>query len=402
MPNYQYEAAEQNTGKISHGHIDAESERNARQLLRTQGLIPLKISSSQSARTTWSFGRARLRGSELAWLTRQLANLLEAGLTLESTLTAALEQADRKPVSSLLAAIRADVRAGHRLSDAMTAHPREFPALYRGLIEAGESSGELASVMSRLANYLDTRQTTQNRLATALIYPALVTLVALAMVLFLLTNVVPQVVGAFTHTHQRLPWATELLLAISDYVQHWGWQTALLLGTLLLAAKFALRNPAIRKGWDARMLGIPVAGRYIRETNTERFASTMSILIGSGVPLLLALESSRKTLSNTHLQSCVEDATERVRQGNTLYAALQAQKVFPPILLYLVESGERTGKLSELLERAASTLAAEVQQRTTRLTAILEPMATLVMGALVLFIVLAIMLPIIEINQLVQ
>ncbi|AWB34407.1 type II secretion system inner membrane protein GspF [Orrella marina] len=402
MPNYQYEAADQVSGKLSQGQIDAESERNARQQLRAKGLIPLKITPGQTSRSALSPGRARLRSSELGWLTRQFANLLDAGLTLEATLTAALEQADRKPVAHMLAAIRADVRAGHRLSDALSAHPKEFPAIYRGLIEAGESSGELPKVMSRLANYLDSRHATQNKLVTALIYPALVTMVALVMVLFLLTHVVPQVVGAFTQTQQRLPWATEVLLGVSHYVQHWGWQSALVILAGMLATRLLLRDPRARRRWDTKLLGLPVLGRYIQEVNTERFASTLAILVGSGVPLLMALESSRKTLTNTQLQAAIGDTTERVRQGSTLYSALQAQKAFPPILVHLVESGERTGQLPELLERAAITLSSEVQQRTSRLAAVLEPLATLIMGALVLFIVLAIMLPIIEINQLVQ
>lgn len=402
MPNFQYEAADQITGKLSQGQIDAESERNARQQLRAKGLIPLKITPGQTSRLIGSPARARLRSSELGWLTRQFANLLDAGLTLEATLTAAIEQSDRKPVTNMLAAIRADVREGHRLSDALSAHPKEFPAIYRGLIEAGESSGELPRVMARLANYLDSRHATRNKLVTALIYPALVTLVALVMVLFLLTHVVPQVVGAFAQTKQNLPWATEVLLALSHYVAHWGWQTALVILMTLITGRLLLRDPRARKRWDARLLRLPILGRYILEVNTERFASTLAILVGSGVPLLTALESSRKTLTNTHLQAAIEDATERVRQGSALCTALQTQKAFPPILLHLIESGERTGKLPELLERASVTLSSEVQQRTSRMAAVLEPLATLIMGALVLFIVLAIMLPIIEINQLVQ
>lgn len=401
MPSYDYEAAHQVSGRIERGVIEADSERHARQQLRARELLPLAV-QAQAQRTAGARAtRRRMNRYELGWVNRQLAALLGAGLTLESALTAVMEQADRKAVAELLLAVRSDVRAGHRLCDAMAAHPREFPATHRALIEAGEQSGELAQVMQRLADYSESQDALRSKMLTALLYPAIVTLVAVGIIIFLLTHVVPQVVGAFAQTRQELPWLTRLLLAVSDFAtQHGGWLVLALAGAALLG-RWALRYPATRLVWHSRLLRLPLVGRFIQGVNTERFAATLAILSASGVPLLKALEASGRTLANIRLQQAVDEATRQVREGSTLAAALRRQKVFPPMLIHLIESGEHTGKLPLMLEGAARTLAADLELRAARLAAILEPLLTLLMGGLVLFVVLAIMLPIIEINQMV-
>lgn len=403
MPSYQFEAADA-AGRIERGLIDADSERGARQQLRARGLVPLSVKwvagGHNAARRTLT--GSRLRDGELGGLSRQLAGLLAAGLPLETALTAVLEQAERRHVAHVVAAVRADIRAGHRLCDAMAAHPRDFPPIYCALIEAGEQSGELPEVMERLANHIESRGDLRNKILTAFIYPAIVTIVAIAVVIFLLSYVVPQVVNAFVHTQQTLPLLTRAMLATSAFVREWGLLT-LLATTLLFAAwRWTLRMPAARLAWHERVLHLPLAGRYVLGVNTARYAATLAILTNSGVSLLPALEAAQRTLSNERLRAASKDAIKRVREGSALAAALQAQQVFPPLLIHMIGSGERTGELPAMLDRAARTLSSELERRALTLTALLEPAMTLIMGGIVLVIVLAVMLPIIEINQLIR
>jgi len=402
MPTYEYEAADA-AGHIERGLIDAESERNARQLLRARGLLPLSLKSAQQRGGTGrSFGAARLRNTELGWLTRQLAGLLDAGLPLEQALSASMEQAERRHVAQVLTHVRADIRAGHRLCDALAAHPRDFPPIYCALVEAGEHSGELPQVMERLASHIESRGALRSKILTAFIYPAIVTLVAIAVVIFLLSYVVPQVITAFSHTQQTLPLLTRMMLAVSDFIRNWGALTALTGVALFAAWRWTLRAPSARLAWHTRVLRLPLLGRYVLGLNTARYAATLAILVGSGVSLMAALEAARRTLGNERLRLAAEEAARMVREGATLATALQSQKVFPPLLIHMIGSGERTGELPAMLERAAATLSAELERRALALTAALEPAMTLLMGAIVLVIVLAVMMPIIEINQLIQ
>ena len=402
MPSYQYEAADE-AGKIERGLIDADTERNARQILRSRGLLPLSLRPTGGARAAGGLpGGPRISDADLGWLTRQLAGLLAARLPLEAALSATLEQAERRHVAHALAAVRADVRAGHRLCDAMAARPRDVPSVYRALIEAGEQSGELSQVMEKLADYIESRGALRNKVLTAFIYPAIVTVTAIAIVIFLLSYVVPQVVGAFAQTQQALPLLTRIMLSASAFLRDWGALAALALALLFAGWRWYLRHPPARLAWHARVLRLPLLGRFVLGVNTARYASTLAILTSSGVPLLAALDAARRTLSNDRLGLAVEDAARRVREGSPLAPALQAQKAFPPLLIHLIGSGERTGELPAMLERAARTLSNELERRALAMTALLEPLMTLVMGGIVLFIVLAVMLPIIEINQMIR
>ncbi|MFC4299553.1 type II secretion system inner membrane protein GspF [Castellaniella hirudinis] len=401
MPSYQYEAVDA-AGREERGRIEADSERGARQMLRHRGLLPLSVVEARRRGSAGIDVRARLRDAELGWLTRQLASLLAARLPLEAALRATLEQAERPQVARVLAAVCDDVRAGLRLGQALDAHPRDFPDIYRALVDAGEQSGDLDRVLERLADYLETRGALRNKVLTAFIYPGIVTVVSVAIVIFLLSYVVPQVVGAFTQAHQALPWLTRVLLAASAGAQAWGLWLIAGLALVLALWRLRLRSPAARLAWHARLLRLPVLGRYIQGVDVARFAATLAILTGSRVPLLESLEASGRTLRNRKLRAAAADAARWVREGGALAQALQAQKVFPPLLIHLVGSGERTGELPAMLERAAKALAADLERRALTLTAVLEPVMILAMGAMVLVIVLAVMMPIIEINQLIQ
>ncbi|MER1967080.1 type II secretion system inner membrane protein GspF [Castellaniella sp. GW247-6E4] len=400
MPSYQYEAVDA-AGRGERGMVDADSERGARQTLRARGLVPLSVVETRRRSARSGLAGARIGDADLGWFTRQLASLLAASLPLEAALRATLEQAQRRHVARVLALVRDDVRAGLRFGQALAAHPRDFPEIYRALVDAGEQSGDLVQVLERLADYIESRSALRNKVLTAFIYPGMVTLVSIGIVIFLLSYVVPQVVGAFAHAHQTLPLLTRAMLAASAFARDWGLASALGLALAFTLWRLRLRNPAARLAWDARVLRLPVLGRYALGVDVARFSATLAILTGSGVPLLAALEASRRTLGNHRLRAAVADATSRVREGGPLAQALQVQKVFPPLLVHLVGSGERTGELPMMLTRAATVMSTELERRAMTMTAVLEPLMILVMGGIVLLIVLAVMLPIIEINQLV-
>jgi len=402
MPSYQYEASNA-AGRVERGLVDADTERNARQILRSRGLLPLSLKAAGGrGKTDRILKGPSISDADLGWLTRQLAGLLAARLPLEAALSATLEQAERQHVAHALASVRADIRAGHRLGVALAARPRDFPPIYRALVDAGEQSGDLSQVMEKLADYIESRGALRNKILTAFIYPLIVTVVSIAIVVFLLSYVVPQVVGAFNQAHQTLPLLTRLMLAASGFVQEWGLAAAAGLALVFALWRWRLRHPAARLAWHARVLRLPLFGRYVLGVNTARYAATLGILTSSGVPLLAALEAAGRTLGNDRLRLAVDEATRRVREGSPLAPALAAQKVFPPLLIHLIGSGERTGELPAMLERAARTLSDELERRATTLTALLEPLMILIMGGIVLLIVLAVMMPIIEINQMIQ
>ena len=292
--------------------------------------------------------------------------------------------------------------AGHRLADAFAQFPLEFPEVYRATVAAGEESGDLAQIMERLADYIEERQALRGRILAAFVYPAVVTVVAAAIVVFLMTYVVPQVVEVFKQTRQALPWPTRALLATSEILRAGGLWIALGLVLAAFGLQRWLSRPGPKAAWDALALRLPVVGRMLRSINTARFASTLAILTAAGVPLLRALEAARATLSNAVLARAVSEAITAVREGSTLARALGAAKVFPPMLVHLAASGEATGELASMLQRAANNLAREVERRALLLTTLLDPLLILAMGALVLGIVLAVLMPIMEINQLVR
>lgn len=415
MAAFRYEALT-DAGKSERGVIEADSPRQARALVRARGLAPLAvevISGEDAGRGGQPRRlRGRLRTGELALATRQLASLLAAGLPLERALSALIEQSERAHVRDVLAAVRTDVLEGNTFAAALERHQRDFPDIYRALVAAGEQSGDLGLVMDKLATYIEERNALTSKVLLAFTYPAVVTVVALLVVTGLVTYVVPQVVSVFDQTKQKLPLLTVLLIALSDVLRSYGW--ALALGAIGAgwAVRAALKRPALRLAWDARLLKLPVVGRLVQSLNTARFASTLAILVGGGVPILKALEAGAQTMGNVAMRRDVEAAVVRVREGSPLARALaagaepgpdgRARGSFPPVLIHLIASGEQTGNLPDMLNRAAQGQADELSRRTLMLTSLLEPALIVAMAAVVLVIVLAVLLPIIEINQLVR
>jgi general secretion pathway protein F len=406
MPAFRYEAVDA-AGATKKGVVNADSARSARSDLRSQGLVPIKVDAIESqvdasgATARRGFGE-KLSTTELALFTRQLASLLEAGLPLEQAFTALLEQAERQYVRDLVASIRSEVMGGSSLSDALSRHPRDFQEIYRALVASGEQIGQLSRVLSRLADYIERRNALVQKVKLAFTYPAIVTVVAFLIVIFLLTYVVPQIVSVFANTKQKLPLLTVIMLAISDFVRSYGFAV---LG-ILIAAGFVVRrmlqNPDIKLRWHTWLLTAPLYGKFERSLNTSRFASTLAITTGSGVPILRALETSRDTLSNVAMRQLVEQASDSVREGASLARSLSAQKHFPPMLIHMIRAGEITGELPAMLDRAASAQESDLERRTLTIAGLLEPMLILAMGVVVLLIVLAVLMPIIEINQLVR
>ncbi|TWG83095.1 type II secretion system protein F (GspF) [Cupriavidus gilardii J11] len=405
MPAFRYEAVDA-VGKTDRGVIEADSAKQARTQLRTRGLTPLTVdvlgSAAPAARGAASgFGR-RLSTQELALFTRQLASLIVAGLPLDEALGALADQAERAYVHELLASVRAEVMGGSALSVALMQHPRDFPDIYRALVSAGEHSGHLGLVLEKLAGYIETRNQLTGKIRLAFTYPAIVTVVAFAIVIFLLSYVVPQVVSVFANTKQKLPLLTVIMLALSDFVRAWWWAALGVIALVALGVRSLLRQPGVRLEWHRWLLTAPLAGKLIRGYNTARFASTLAILVSAGVPILRSLQAAGETLGNEALRANVEDATTRVREGASLARALSAQNQFPPVLVHLIRSGEATGNLPAMLERAAQGEGQELERRTMFLTSLLEPLLILTMGVVVLLIVLAVLMPIIEINQMVR
>ncbi|AXW13883.1 type II secretion system inner membrane protein GspF [Ralstonia pseudosolanacearum] len=403
MPAFRYEAADA-SGRTDRGVIEADSARQARTALRARGLTPLVVDAlgAQAAKRAGSRFGKRLSPQENALVTRQLASLLVAGLPLDEALAALADQAERPYVHELLASIRAEVVGGSSLSVALAQHPRDFPDIYRALVSAGEHSGNLGLVLSRLADYIESRNALTSKIKLAFTYPAIVTVVAFAIVIFLLSYVVPQVVSVFANTKQKLPTLTIIMLWLSDFVRNWGWLAAIVLAALGLLVRKLLQQPALRLSWHRWLLTAPLFGKLVRGYNTARFASTLAILSSAGVPILRGLQAAGETLNNVALKANVEDAATRVREGTSLARALAAQNQFPPVLVHLIRSGEATGNLPAMLERAAQGEAQELERRTLFLTGLLEPALILTMGIVVLLIVLAVLMPIIEINQLVH
>jgi general secretion pathway protein F len=399
VPAFRYQAVDA-TGAPLNGVVNADSARAARADLRAQGLLPITVEAIASQLDEAGKSRKRAFGDhlstvELALFTRQLASLLEASLPLEQAFSALLEQAERAYVRDLIGSIRSEVMGGASLSAALAKHPRDFADIYRALVGSGEQTGQLARVLSRLADYIERRNALVQKIRLAFTYPAIVTVVAFLIVIFLLTYVVPQIVSVFANTKQKLPFLTIVM-------RHYGWIVLLAFIALAFAWHRALQKPAIKLRWHTWLLTAPLYGRFERSLNTARFASTLAITTGSGVPILQALQTSRDTLTNVAMRAQVETATSSVREGSGLARALSAHKHFPAMLIHMIRAGEVTGELPAMLERAANAQEQDLERRAMTIAGLLEPALILAMGVVVLLIVLAVLMPIIEINQLVR
>lgn len=391
-------------GRQQKGLIEADSPRQARQLLRDKQWSPLEVKQARakedSGSTGLSFGRG-LSARDLALVTRQLATLVQAALPIEEALRAAAAQASSQRIKSMLLAVRARVMEGHSLAASLREYPSAFPELYRATVAAGEHAGHLGLVLDQLADYTDQRQQSRQKIQLALLYPVLLLVASLAIVVLLLGYVVPDVVKVFVNTGQELPGLTTGLIATSEAVQRWGW--LMLLGIVVagVAMRLALRDLGFKRRWHALILRMPLVGRLARATNTARFASTLAILTRSGVPLVDALGIAAAVIGNLRIRERVVEAAQRVREGGSLTRALDATGEFPPMMLHMIASGEKSGELDQMLARTARNQENDLAAQIALLVGLFEPFMLVFMGAVVLVIVLAILLPILSLNQLV-
>ncbi len=405
MPAYSFEAL-QNDGALRKGVMEADSAKAARSQLRAQSLVPLSVQAlgadKAKPQSIWQLeigSRKCFSAQALAVWTRQLASLVGSGLPLERALTALSDEAESEKQAHLIASLRAEVNAGLGLSKAMAQHPAEFSALYTAVISAGEQGGNLGQVLTQLADDLQDQQTLKAKLLSASLYPAIVSLIAIVIVIFLLSSVVPQVAQVFSGSQRKLPGLTVAMLSVSDFVRNQGWLLLLLLALAWAAFHQAMKKMALRIQFDAAFLRLPVLGRLATGYNTARFASTLAMLTGAGVPILKAMQSAADTLSNQAMRNDVLDALVLVREGAPLAMALGQKKRFPSLLAMFARLGEQTGQLPVMLQRAAQQLSADVQRRAMALATILEPLLIVLMGGIVMLIVLAVLMPIMELNQ---
>lgn len=403
MPAYRYDALDAD-GKAAKGLVEADSAKAARSQLRSRALVPLSVTPVADAATAAGpaggarfIGRVFSRAGLTVW-TRQLAGLVASGLPLERALTALADEAEQPRQSELLSHLKSEVNAGSSFARALGTAPREFDEVYRAVVAAGEASGALGMVLERLADDMEQRQALRAKLLGAMLYPAIVSTIAIVIVVFLVTYVVPQVATVFSSSKRALPWLTSAMLVFSDLVRHWGWAAAAVLGGSMLTVLLARRGEAFRLRSDALLLRVPLAGRLARGYNAARFGATLALLAGAGVPILKALQAAAETLGNRAMRADALDALVLVREGAPLASALARQKRFPGLLAMFARLGEQTGQLPLMLQRAANQLSGEVQRRAMALATILEPLLIVLMGGVVMSIVLAVLLPIIQLN----
>jgi general secretion pathway protein F len=405
MPAYTYHALDPQ-GQTQNGVLEGDSERAVRQMLRKRSLIPMRVelvsktSNSILHKELWA-SRVFSSNALTLW-TRQLAELIKAGLPLERALNALSSEAPNQRARDLVASIRSEVNAGATFAKSLEPHPKEFSGIYRASIAAGEQSGQLGLVLTRLAGDLEAQNLLQSKVLQALLYPAIVSLIALFIVLFLLTYVVPQVAHVFTSSQHQLPLLTTVMLNVSSFLLNEWWVLLLGLLTASYAGTQALKNESLKARFDAWLLLTPIVGPLVRGYNAARFANTLSTLVGAGVPILKALQSCCQILSNQAMKNDMLQALVMVREGAPLGLALGERGRMPGMLPMFARLGEQTGRLPDMLERAAEQLSSDVQRKALQLATILEPLLIVAMGGLVMLIVLSIMMPIIELNQLVK
>jgi general secretion pathway protein F len=401
VPAYKFEALDA-AGKARTGLLEADNARAARSQLRAQALVPLLVTAVGSAANDGSLKRFTSRRvfsrTSLAVWTRQLAGLVGAGLPLERALTALADEAEDARQRELVAHLKSEVNAGSPFARALASAPREFDDVYRAVVAAGEQSGALGAVLENLADDLEERQALKAKLVAATLYPAIVSVVAVLIVVFLVTYVVPQVANVFVNSKRALPWLTVAMMSLSSFIRSWGWLLVLAGAGGAFAFVLARRNEAFRERFDAGWLNLPLVGRLARGYNGARFAGTLAMLAGAGVPILKALQAAAETLSNRAMRADAMVALTQVREGAPLAAALAGKKRFPGLLAMFARLGEQTGTLPRMLQRAAVQLSAEVQRRALALATILEPLLIVAMGVVVMLIVLAVLLPIIQLN----
>jgi len=404
MGAFEYTAVDA-AGKETKGVLEGETAKHVRQVLRERKLFPVSVAEvaekQASEKFSFSFGRS-ISAADLAMFTRQLATLENAGMPLETALKAVAEQTEHPKVQSILLSVRSRVMEGHTFADGLKDFPKAFPELYIATVAAGEQSGHLDAVLERLADYTESRQELRQKIQQAMIYPCVLVVLALGIVSLMLVYVVPKVVGVFADTGRDLPGMTVFLIGVSDFLQNYGWVLVVLLIAGWFGFRQMLKNPDFKMRFDQFLLKLPLVGRLVRGFNTARFTRTFSILTGAGVPVLDCLRIASEVISNAPMKEAVEEASHRIREGAPIGGSLGKSGYFPPIAIHLISSGESSGQLENMLDRAAVNQEREMDGLIATMLGILEPAVIVLMGAAVLFIVLAILLPIFQLNELVS
>jgi len=404
VPAFDYVALDAK-GKQKKGVLEGDSPRQVRQQLKEQGLVPLSVeTNTQKAKEQTgkiSIGRVSISAGDLALVTRQMATLLAAGLPLEEALRAVSRQQDKPKIKSMMLAIRSKVTEGHSLASSLNEFPQSFPELYRATVSAGEHSGHLDLVLEQLADYTESRYRTRKKVQGAMIYPIVLTLFAFVIVTGMLTFVVPKIVAVFEDSKQELPMITRVLIGTSDFLQGWWWLLLLIIAGGVFAFKRALKNEAFRYRFHGWLLRAPLLGRINRGLDASRVASTLSILSRSGVPLVEAMRISGQVAGNLCIRESVLDGAVKLKEGSSLFAALDGSGHFPPMMMQMIASGESSGELDSMLSRAATNQERELEDLIDTIVALFEPLMLVVMGGVVMMIVLSIMMPILSMNSLV-
>lgn len=407
MAAFAYKALSAN-GRNKSGVLEGDNARQVRQQLREKGLMPIEVqqvaekASGGASSLTLSLFKPRISASELALLTRQMATLVESALPIEEALLAVAEQCEKQRHKNMMMAVRSKVVEGHGLAVAMGEFPSVFDELYRAMVAAGEKSGHLDTVLNRLADYTEKRQQTRSQVMQALIYPSLMLFFAGGIITMLLTVVVPKIVGQFDHMGQSLPTMTVILIAVSDWLTAYGLYLLVVVVVALLGFKHLLKQRHVRLKYHQILLKLPMIGKVSRGLNTARFARTLSILTASAVPLLEAMRIASDVLENLHIKAEVGEAAANVKEGSSLRAALDKTKLFPPMMMHMIASGERSGELQQMLGRAADNQDREFEALIGISLKVFEPLLIVSMAGIVLFIVMAILQPILALNNMVN
>lgn len=405
MAAFTYKAMDHN-GKNKSGVLEGDNARQIRQQLREQNLIPLEVEQvadkERKSANQFSLFKPSISASDLALLTRQLATLVESSIPIEEALLAVAEQSEKPRQKNMMMAVRSKVVEGHNLADAMGEFPHIFDELFRAMVAAGEKSGHLDTVLNRLADYTEKRQQTRSQITQAMVYPTLMMFFALGIVLLLLTVVVPKIVGQFEHMGQDLPTITRVLISLSEWMQSYGLIFILVLVAIALVVRQLLQRPVLKKRYHKFILRLPLLGKVSRGLNTARFARTLSILTSSAVPLLESMKISSDVLENLYIRDAVKEASGNVKEGSSLRASLEKTKMFPPMMMHMIASGERSGELQQMLGRAADNQDREFEALVGVSLKVFEPMLIVAMAGIVLFIVMAILQPILALNNMVN
>jgi len=402
MPAFDYKALD-SRGKQKKGVMEADAPRAVRQLLRERGMTPLEVEHAAGKQKQGSplISRSSISVADLALITRQLATLIQSGIPIEQALSATSRQSDKPRIRSMLIAIRSKVMEGYSLAESLGEFPRAFPRLYRSTVAAGEHAGHLDLVLNRLADYTQTRQESRQKIQLAAIYPIILSVVAIAIVVFLLTYVVPDIIEVFVNQGQDLPALTNALLSVSGFIVNYGLYVLILVIAGIVGFRAALKQPAFRMRFHQSLLNVPLFANMVRGVSTAQYASTLSILTTSGVPLVEAMKIAGEVLANDHLRLVLKDAARKVSEGGSLHRALYQTGYFPPMMLHMIASGEASGELDSMLERTANMQEKALQGKIAAMVGLFEPLMLLFMGAVVLIIVLGIMLPILNMSNLI-